>query len=93
MIVLVYAIFQYINIREIMPEQSTTTNSEVTIKGKSTFAFVQDAAIHLMASASLNDIDNNGNLKPVPDAKAKAIAERCVKYAYMLSDALAAGKK
>lgn len=77
-----------------MPEQSTyTTNSEITIEGKSAFAFVQDTAIQLMASAQLNDIDNNGNLKPVQDAKAKVIAERCVKYAYMLCDALAAGRK
>ena len=77
-----------------MPEQSTyTTNSEITIEGKSAFAFVQDTAIQLMASAQLNDIDNNGNLKPVQDAKAKVIAKRCVMYAYMLCDALAAGRK
>ena len=77
-----------------MSEQSTyTTNSEITIEGKSAFAFVQDTAIQLMASAQLNDIDNNGNLKPVQDAKAKVIAKRCVKYAYMLCDALAAGRK
>ena len=77
-----------------MPEQSTnTTNSEITIEGKSAFAFVQDAAIQLMASAQLNDIDNNGNLKHVQDAKAKVIAKRCVKYAYMLCDALASGRK
>ena len=69
------------------------TNREITIEGKSAFAFVQDAAIQLMASASLNDIDKNGNLKPVSDAKVKVIAERCVKYAYFLSDALAAGRK
>ena len=77
-----------------MPEQSTyTTNSEITIEGKSAFAFVQYTAIQLMASAQLNDIDNNGNLKPVQDAKAKVIAKRCVKYAYMLCDALAEGRK
>lgn len=77
-----------------MPEQSTyTTNREITIEGKSAFAFVQDAAIQLMASAQLNDIDNNGNLKPIQDAKAKVIAKRCVKYAYMLCDALASGRK
>lgn len=77
-----------------MPEQSTyTTNREITIEGKSAFAFVQDTAIQLMASAQLNDIDNNGNLKPVQDAKAKVIAKRCVKYAYMLCDALSAGRK
>lgn len=78
----------------VIPDQPTTpTNREVTIEGKSAFAFVQDAAIHLMSSASLNDVDNNGNLKPVQDAKVKVIAERCVKYAYMLCDALAAGRK
>lgn len=54
-------------------------------------SFIQDAAKHIMASAPLNEADDDGNLIPVPDAKAKAIAKRCVKYAYMLSDALAEG--
>jgi len=64
---------------------------DVLDQGYTTYGMVQQAAIHLMGSAPLNELDDNGNLKSVPDAKAKAIADRCVKYAYMLLDSLASG--
>lgn len=51
-------------------------------------SFVQDVAKHLMAAAPLIEVDDNGNVKQVPDAKAKVIAGRCVQYANMLKDAI-----
>lgn len=56
-------------------------------------SFVQDVAKCLMASAPLIEIDKNGNIKQVPDAKAKVIAGRCVKYANILQEAIESGGK
>lgn len=55
-------------------------------------SFIQDVAKHLMASAPLIEIDDNGNVKQVGDAKAKLIAGRCVQYATYLNDAVAASE-
>ena len=46
-----------------------------------------------MAAAPLIEIDKNGNINQVPDAKAKVIAGRCVKYANMLQEAIDADGK
>lgn len=46
--------------------------------------YVMEVAKALFANASLNEIDKNGNMVTVSDAKVKKIAKNCVKYAKFL---------
>lgn len=46
--------------------------------------YVMEVAKSLFANASLNEIDKNGNMVSVSDAKVKKIAKNCVKYAKFL---------
>lgn len=48
--------------------------------------FILDAAKHLLAAAPLNELDDNGNLKQVPDSKAWNMAKNCMRYACMLGE-------
>ena len=75
-------------VRSSVDPKSYTHGIPVDVLVSNGQSFVQDVAKHIMASAPLIEIDKNGNIKQVPDAKAKAIAGRCVKYANMLKEAI-----
>lgn len=78
-------------IRSSVDPKSYTHGIPVDVLVSNSQSFVQDVAKHIMASAPLIEIDKNGNIKQVPDAKAKVIAGRCVKYANMLQKAIEDG--
>lgn len=78
-------------VRSSVDPKSYTHGIPVDVLVSNGQSFVQDVAKHIMASAPLIEIDKNGNIKQVPDAKAKVIAGRCVKYANMLQKAIEDG--
>ena len=78
-------------VRSSVDPKSYTHGIPVDVLVSNGQTFVQDVAKHIMASAPLIEIDKNGNINQVPDAKAKVIAGRCVKYANMLQEAIDAG--
>ena len=75
-------------IRSSVDPKSYTHGIPVDVLVSNGQTFVQDVAKHIMASAPLIEIDKNGNISQVSDAKAKVIAGRCVKYANMLKEAI-----
>lgn len=77
-------------VRSSVDPKSYTHGIPVDVLVSNGQTFVQDVAKHIMASAPLIEIDKNGNINQVPDAKAKVIAGRCVKYANMLQEAIEA---
>lgn len=77
-------------VRSSVDPKSYTHGIPVDVLVSNSQTFVQDVAKHIMASAPLIEIDKNGNINQVPDAKAKVIAGRCVKYANMLQEAIEA---
>ena len=78
-------------VRSSVDPKSYTHGIPVDVLVSNGQTFVQDVAKHIMAAAPLIEIDKNGNIKQVPDAKAKVIAGRCVKYANMLQKAIEDG--
>ena len=80
-------------VRSSVDPKSYTHGIPVDVLVSNGQTFVQDVAKHIMASAPLIEIDKNGNINQVPDAKAKVIAGRCVKYANMLQEAIKADGK
>lgn len=80
-------------VRSSVDPKSYTHGIPVDVLVSNGQTFVQDVAKHIMASAPLIEIDKNGNINQVPDAKAKVIASRCVKYANMLQEAIEADGK
>lgn len=78
-------------VRSSVDPKSYTHGIPVDVLVSNSQTFVQDVAKHIMAAAPLIEIDKNGNINQVPDAKAKVIAGRCVKYANMLQEAIEAG--
>ena len=78
-------------VRSSVDPKSYTHGIPVDVLVSNGQTFVQDVAKHIMAAAPLIEIDKNGNINQVPDAKAKVIAGRCVKYANMLQEAIDAG--
>lgn len=48
--------------------------------------YIKEVAKSLFANASLNTMDDYGNLVPLPDAKVQVIARNCKKYAGYLAD-------
>lgn len=80
-------------VRSSVDPKSYTHGIPVDVLVSNSQTFVQDVAKHIMASAPLIEIDKNGNINQVPDAKAKVIAGRCVKYANMLQEAIEANGK
>lgn len=46
--------------------------------------YIMEVAKALFANASLNEVDKNGNIISVSDAKVKKIAKDCAKYAKFL---------
>lgn len=78
-------------VRSSVDPKSYTHGIPVDVLVSNGQTFVQDVAKHIMAAAPLIEIDKNGNINQVPDAKAKVIAGRCVKYANMLQEAIEAG--
>lgn len=80
-------------IRSSVDPKSYTHGIPVDVLVSNCQTFIQDVAKHIMASAPLIEIDKNGNINQVPDAKAKVIAGRCVKYANMLQEAIEADGK
>ena len=77
-------------VRSSVDPKSYTHGIPVDVLVSNGQTFVQDVAKHIMAAAPLIEIDKNGNINQVPDAKAKVIAGRCVKYANMLQEAIEA---
>ena len=75
-------------VRSSVDPKSYTHGIPVDVLVSNSQTFVQDVAKHIMAAAPLIEIDKNGNINQVPDAKAKVIAGRCVKYANMLQEAI-----
>ena len=80
-------------VRSSVDPKSYTHGIPVDVLVSNGQTFVQDVAKHIMAAAPLIEIDKNGNINQVPDAKAKVIAGRCVKYANMLQEAIDADGK
>lgn len=80
-------------VRSSVDPKSYTHGIPVDVLVSNGQTFVQDVAKHIMAAAPLIEIDKNGNINQVPDAKAKVIAGRCVKYANMLQEAIEADGK
>lgn len=78
-------------VRSSVDPKSYTHGIPVDVLVSNGQTFVQDVAKHIMAAAPLIEIDKNGNINQVPDAKAKVIAGRCVKYANILQEAIDAG--
>ena len=75
-------------VRSSVDPKSYTHGIPVDVLVSNSQTFVQDVAKHIMAAAPLIEIDKNGNINQVPDAKAKVIAGRCVNYANMLQEAI-----
>lgn len=69
------------------PSPSVTIPNPLSIKYEDD-DYVKEVAKSLFANANLTEIDNNGNLVDLGDAKVQALANKCVKYARMLSKAL-----
>ncbi len=47
--------------------------------------YILDVAAKLFANASLNSIDEKGNLSPLPDSKINQIAKNCMSFACILA--------
>jgi len=78
-----------------MPEGiGTTQNSNVKIESilYGEKGYVMEVAKALFANASLNEIDKNGNMVSISDAKVKKIASNCVKYAKFLQEEIEKSK-
>lgn len=73
-----------------MGEENTSGPSNITIQNKSIpiemtdKAFLCEIAKAIMSTSPLIELDDNGNLKQISEAKAKKIAKQCVEYAKIL---------
>ena len=70
-----------------LTEVKITSICDVNIT-QSDASFIRDVAKHLMASAPLIEMDSNGNMVQVGEAKARMVANKCVEYAIYLNDSL-----
>lgn len=78
-----------------MPEGiGTTQNSNVKVESilYGDKGYVMEVAKVLFANASLNEIDKNGNMVSISDAKVKKIANNCVRYAKFLDEEIKKAK-
>ena len=77
-----------------MGEENTSGPSNITIQNKSIpiemtdKAFLCEIAKAIMSTSPLIELDDNGNLNQISEAKAKKIAKQCVEYAKILLEEL-----